>query len=1636
MAQKINIGNQSNDGTGDSIREAFRKVNENFTELYGINNLGDGLFFTKLKDTPADLNPSSTTQTNILVVDYFGNTLTQKLLVAGQGITINNTSSQVIISNPNSSLNTDQFPQLGGNLDGANYRGINFSNPVDDQDLATKDYVDNLGAFSRVNLFVSLNGTDAFPPTIPRERWGKSLNYAFRTINRACQEAEIIINTSTVELSVYRQFITLDNGNTTATVFSTAASPIITGGTRVSINYGIYSGTDQWIDRDIRPGQFIRGRDSETVAFIDNLGQSGGLEFYDVRIREGAGFVVGEPLEYTVNVPKTNITILVETGIYEEQLPIRVPTNTSIRGDEFRRVIIRPAPLESTSKWAQLYFRRDTSFDGLTRNSNNGTTGLAPVGGEYGYHYLTSTTNFLSTPKLNQDMDVFLMNDATILRAISVQGHGGFMCVLDPEGQILTKSPYIQNCSSFSRSLNKQIFAGGIFVDGFAGNLKANPTNAVTYFTGTLTVSVTGLVQREPQTPFSFYVLGNRYQVDFLSGWTSTNPGPAVLNLNPRDYGGIAYPNGTVTVSSGGGTGYSSAPAVVFSQPSQPGGYPARGTATISAGAVISVTITNPGSGYDLASTATIFFVGGNPITPADPITVPLSRINRGFIGVLPATIELGTAGNKSMLSADFTQINDLGYGFVTTNNGLQENVSDFTYYNHVSYYAANGGQIRSLNGSTAYGNYGLKAEGADPNEVPIPVYLSTDMVQTATVVSGNLNGVNTVNTSGSTAIYVRNFTYEPYNQCEIEINHGSVTDNAGNIIGVQTYQVNSVNTVSNTVVPNLVVLNLSAAGIFGGTAGGLKAPVNSGTIITIRSGNVHRVTGINAATLVRPSTALVFGESNTSTYRVLSYDNAGLSAGDSKVTLREQFKYVDLVTYTNLTPTAGDTTIRVFDVNSSTVARINGTTATAATQLTFAWAGAVYRITYYDTAQELGQPYGRIRIDRALGANITNPANTSVFLLRAGLRTFAPADITVRISTMRASNHDMLDVGSGSYEQSNYPNDIFGPSNVNPTSQAERVEVGKGRVFAVTTDQDGNFRVGDFFQVDQGTGDLTFSGNLSLTQVDGLGFKRGVPVREFSPDDTMQNNALDSVPTERAVVGYVNKRLGLNQNGVAVSKLGSGYLDLTGLQSMAGSINMAGNAINMNTAKVLNLTTGTVSTDATNKDYVDGRVHLDGVSAVDPSGSTQSAWGRMRGRLQLYGDPQTADDGSTAATKRYVDRYGRMFTSATDVQVGPWPNLPRDGDFLMFSTTTLVVNTTSATPVWTSATVVTNVRVENNTGTVMMNKGPINITTAGSTASVWFSIRSNTLTNVHIWEAAAITQSKLSMNSAATAAWSGVSPTQANLGLAQFNSTQFNSTGGFISIKDPTDIIAKTAHKTTSSISASGYLQGSSFDGSSPQTWKVEGTWTSAANTIVVRDSSQNFIANQITASLNGVATCADNIKVDNSSYTVACTGNAASTIVARDANCDINFRCATAQNNITAVCFIGLATCARYADLAEKYVADAQYGPCTVLQFGGLCEVTIAQNGTRAVAGVVSTNPAYLMNSDCEGEHVVALALQGRVPCKVRGPIKKGDLLIAADDGFARSDPNPKLGTVLGKSLEDFDGTEGIIEIVVGRL
>ena len=128
---------------------------------------------------------------------------------------------------------------------------------------------------------------------------------------------------------------------------------------------------------------------------------------------------------------------------------------------------------------------------------------------------------------------------------------------------------------------------------------------------------------------------------------------------------------------------------------------------------------------------------------------------------------------------------------------------------------------------------------------------------------------------------------------------------------------------------------------------------------------------------------------------------------------------------------------------------------------------------------------------------------------------------------------------------------------------------------------------------------------------------------------------------------------------------------------------------------------------------------------------------------------------------------------------------------------------------------------------------------------------------------------------------------------------------------------------------------------------------------------------------------------------------------------------------------------TSAQYADVAEIYTTDYNYEPGTVVVFGGNKEVTVStfSQDTR-VAGVVSTNPAYLMNDKSEG---VAVALLGKVPVKVHGMIEKGDLLTTSGEysGHAKKALDPKTGTIIGKALENHGSAgTGTIFVSVGKL
>jgi len=1516
---------------------------------------------------------------------------------------------------------------------------------------------------------------------------------------------------------------------------------IFTNGQRTDFTGDVLTGTPEAIrGRDIREGLYLFGETSGALAQIlahtgalDGTSEFGNLsEVFDVDIIYGA-FEVNERISYGDISRNTQVSIFVESGIYEENLPLKIPQNVAVIGDEFRRTIIRPKKGFSSSPWALINFRRDRTVDGLATSdrlfgyhylddSNNpiypivnnkgffnsaaellslnklflqteviawidyqieeniapftssfvydseickrdvgliidsmifdlkyggynrtvsaalkyysNASGLIAIGAQlsetiagierleylvqriiqnislpaeqqfstatqiadaayqaergagalprnistvsqtnpvritfttsHGYadkekidisgiaagsmtalngntYYiktvanqptridlytdfdLTTTVNGTgfsayvpgsggtstpqggavgilidvlidiientpsNLPKSNDELDIFLCNDAVIVRAMTMQGHGGFALVLDPEGQILAKSPYAQEGAVFSRSTGYKKFAGGMFVDGFTGNLQFRITNTIT----STRLAITGLL-RPPQLPCSFIVNDQVYRINYIRQYIFNPAGStAQFELDETTPFSLSYGAQTFTFTSPGtiatvnktGHGLQSGATIRFA---------------IGVGGILPTEITAGQDYYVLlgGKTANTFRFSDEP--DGDPIEI----LGNGS-GTLTyeRVYEVLMPGNRSMLSNDFTQVNDMGYGLIATNGGLTEAVSMFTYYCHISYYSINGGQIRSIGGSSSHGNFALVAEGADPLEVPTPVSLYHELSQRFTVVASPSQYANR---KSSTSIYGYYENYNPLNGSELEINHNGA---------IVRYSISTVSLINSAT--KFTQLNIASSG-------GLQFSVPNGAICTIRQNNYVVLTGDVVDVATRPSTALKLADSND-IYRVLDFSdydseydgdtftvtaitianpgvittdiphrqqvgyrvkiikaNSGatvpesidadvdpdfaetyfvtsipsdytftisavdggtpintsadvvtlsgtvymLPTGLALTQLRENYNYVDigayvsqpyatpgsLVTYTvtpgtpgvfnknshgltagtmlrfstsgtgavlpagitssesyywvvsqdlltnsfkvsneppidstligvggTLTGTtitglsctenlaAGDrlvarpnitgvtgtstatlatltftkqprppylvgqsivvsgfgggasslngtktvvscTTTTVTYANSTIVAsgsggtiavdvsgslgtnptiltivsetsitisatgpsngtvvfnieklELNVSTAGTGTQVygtliggqnsttlavsdlsvldaqrvnngiaagtpyEFVYQGTTHQVTNYQSKTSLGTLYGLITVSPAF--DISPTSFDSQITLKAGLpvySSFAIGTLTIRISLTRVTSHDLLDIGTGSYADTNYPNEIYGQAvnsidgvplsstSVDEAGQdvtrSQTQERGSGRVFFVTTDQFGNFSVGPYFRVDQGTGSVTFAASLALSNLDGLGFKRGATIAEFSTDDSMADPQQDTVPTESAIVGYIERRLGTRAaSGAAVSAESripsntGGFLALSGILEWEGPDNL-----------------------------------------------------------------------------------------------------------------------------------------------------------------------------------------------------------------------------------------------------------------------------------------------------------------------------------------------------------------------------------------------------------------------------------------------------------------------------------------------
>jgi hypothetical protein len=272
----------------------------------------------------------------------------------------------------------------------------------------------------------------------------------------------------------------------------------------------------------------------------------------------------------------------------------------------------------------------------------------------------------------------------------------------------------------------------------------------------------------------------------------------------------------------------------------------------------------------------------------------------------------------------------------------------------------------------------------------------------------------------------------------------------------------------------------------------------------------------------------------------------------------------------------------------------------------------------------------------------------------------------------------------------------------------------------------------------------------------------------------------------------------------------------------------------------------------------------------------------------------------------------------------------------------------------------------------------------------------------------------------------------------AQFTgaTTGASTLGGFT----PAQFLRSDISQTTNFAfgAAGGLTVGSDlvFDASSGTVAVVSET---TLNKNIRFDVNQNGVTAQallLTASTNS-ATFGNSVTV---SGRLSVTGNITATApIMPITNNTVNIGSAGNRfANIHATFLVGTSVTAQYADLAERFAADTPMLPGTVVELGGAREITQAvQELSEAVFGVISTQAGFLMNGDAGDNNThPAIAVNGRVPVRVIGAVRKGDRLVSAGMGLARAADRTEITAfnVIGRALEDKTTVgEGTIEAIV---
>ena len=945
---------------------------------------------------------------------------------------------------------------------------------------------------------------------------------------------------------------------------STLTSTNVLGNTAPANNYQTLNGVSSAVSQVINGGYTAESGTATKVTSLFSIITSG--------LNAGTTAYISPP-------QNPNVTIYIKTGTYAEVLPISVPAFTALVGDELRSTVIQPYTFSVTATTSSGTSLTVSNATGLTVNMGisgnsyipDGTYITAIAGSVLTLSAATTgtVTGALVAGYTNSNM--FYMRNGTGARNFSVTGLFGTLTAanaygtkrptagaffsLDPGNGpdddsvwIYSRSPYIQNVSLFGTG------CVGAKIDGSLHN-GGNKSMTLNDFTNILSDGIavwsTNISRVEAVSVFSYYAYAG-YLSEYGGAIRATNG-----NSSYGTYGVVAE-----------GTSPAEIPitATVNTQTQQ-----AQVTYVLTGGGqILWLEYSNAGQTYTSATYS---------ITSGSGASASVSGANFFTNAVTEVRVISGGAGYVTA-----TNVAQTG-----TNTGITISAADLALTP-----AYNGERIVLIAGTGA-GQYGFINYYNPANKQAIVLKESVAPITTSSCTASVYNVSSTSTIPVGTPIVFTGTTF------------GGV----------------SINTVYYVASLNFTATTFSVATLSGG-APAFPTGSGSGTMSIYVAGWDVAVSGTSVQSALDGSTRYVIEPRVT-------FSGTGTGAFARAVVTNNQISAIRIIN-----PGSGYSaapSITITDPNATSAATFTVRTAASGVLGQPSWTS---RGTNYTDAQITitGNGYAdfqaigffinlsNLTALPVAGSNIVFNGNSTYYIvvqvlsysgsvgnynaylqINPGLTVLnAPVNgttvaITIQYSQVRLTGHDFLYVGSGNFYNTGYPNNF---STANHITNNQTVNSGGGRAFFTATDQDGNFNVGNLFNVAQATGIATLNASLfNLSGLNQLQFASGgANITQFSTDGNMTANSDSLVPTQRAIRAYI------------ASQLGAGGSNITANSLTAGSVYISGTTITTTNSNNLTITaTGTqisvtklavftqaqssyvpaTGNDLTNKTYVDG---------------------------------------------------------------------------------------------------------------------------------------------------------------------------------------------------------------------------------------------------------------------------------------------------------------------------------------------------------------------------------------------------------------------------------------------------------------